>query len=155
MNIKTIFALALTLAATSVIADPISDQIKFRQSAYEFMGWNLKKIKSQVVDHPDTYNKEEVIAAAKAIAATANSGLGSLFTPGSEKGTGWQPTKVKPELFQQPEKAKEYGLALSTESAKLVEVAETGDIAAIKTQFGAVGKTCKTCHDDFRVREKK
>ena len=38
---------------------------------------------------------------------------------------------------------------------KLAEVAAGGDAAAIKAQFGELGKACKSCHDKFREEDKK
>jgi cytochrome c556 len=32
-------------------------------------------------------------------------------------------------------------------------VAHGGDQGAVKAQFGAVGKACAACHDDFRVKQ--
>lgn len=155
MNINYIFVLAaMTVATTAAIADPIEDQIKIRQSAYAFMGWNAGKIKSQVVDHPETFNKEQVQAAANAIAATAHSGLSALYGAGTDKGSGWKPSHLKPEFFEKQDEAKDIALSLSNEADKLVEAAATGDINAIKDQFGKVGKTCKSCHDNFRIRDK-
>jgi cytochrome c556 len=156
MKIKYFLAVSLTVVTTTTLlaASPAEEQIKARQSAYEFMGWNAKKIKAQVVDHPETYNKEDVQAAANALAATANAGLGALYGEGTDKGTGWQPSHLKPEYFKEQDKAKEIGLTLSKEATKLAEVADTGDIDAIKAQFGEVGKTCKSCHDSFRIRDK-
>jgi cytochrome c556 len=154
MKIKFIFALAVAATATAAIAGPVEDQIKVRQSAYAFMGWNAGKIKSQVDDHPETFNKEQVLAAANAIAAIANSGLGALYGPGTDKGVGWKPSHLKPEFFDRQEEAKEIATAFNQEANKLAEVAETGDIDAIKEQFGKVGKACKSCHDNFRIRDK-
>ena len=34
----------------------------------------------------------------------------------------------------------------------LAKAAATGDAAAVKTAFGAVGGTCKSCHDDYRAK---
>ena len=39
------------------------------------------------------------------------------------------------------------------QAAKLVKVANGGDVAAIKAQSQALGKTCKSCHDKFREEE--
>ena len=39
---------------------------------------------------------------------------------------------------------------LQEEAAKLAMIAEYGDMAAAGAQLGALGKTCKGCHDDFR-----
>jgi len=60
------------------------------------MSWNMARIRSNVEGE---FNRDEVVRAANAIAAIANSGMGALFVPGSETGTGWKATRVKPELF--------------------------------------------------------
>ena len=69
MKQKLAIGLMLTAVATAALAGPIEDQIRSRQSAYGFLGWNAAKIKAQVGDHPETYNKDQVIAAANAVAA--------------------------------------------------------------------------------------
>ncbi len=152
---KSKLPLALVLAATTAaaVAGPLEDQIRFRQSAYSFLGWNAGKIKNQVVDHPETFNKDQVIAAANAVAAVANSGLGSLYGPGSDQGTGWKPTRLKPEFFQKQDEAAKVATAFNKEANELAKVAAGGDVAAIKAQFGKVSETCKSCHDSFRLRE--
>ena len=35
---------------------------------------------------------------------------------------------------------------------KLAAAARSGDQNAVKAAFGEVGKACKSCHDDFRVK---
>ncbi|MGI9211374.1 MAG: c-type cytochrome, partial [Methylococcaceae bacterium] len=102
---------------------------------------------------PETYDKVQVIAAATAIAATANSGLGALYGPGTDKGTGWKPTRLKPEFFQKTDEAKNAGVAFITEANAVAKVAETGSVEAIKAQFSKTSETCKGCHDAFRVKE--
>jgi cytochrome c556 len=148
-------AVGAVLAAltTFAVAGPIEDQIRFRQSAYAFISWNVGKIKSQVVDQPQTYNKDQVSAAANAIAATANSGLGALFGPGTEQGTGFHPTKVKPEFFTETDKVRKVALDFNKEANELARIASGGDITAIKTQFTKLGETCKGCHSSYRVRD--
>ncbi|QSA96430.1 cytochrome c [Methylococcus sp. EFPC2] len=154
MNKKLILALGLTAMASAALAGPIEDQIRFRQSAYSFSAWNLGKIKAQVVDKPDTYNKEQVLAAAKALAAIADSGLATqLYGPGTDQGTGWQKTRLKPEYFEKKEKAEEVQQAFIKETAELAKVAEAGDVGAIKAQFAKVSGTCKSCHDAFRLKD--
>ena len=41
-------------------------------------------------------------------------------------------------------------MAFNKEANELAKVAATGDVAAIKAQFGKTGGTCKGCHDAFR-----
>jgi len=42
--------------------------------------------------------------------------------------------------------------AFETGSANLVSVSQSGDLSAIKAQFGEVAKSCKGCHDKFRTK---
>lgn len=121
--------------------------IKTRKAAYSFMAWNMGKIKANV---DGTFNKDQVIASANAVAAVANSGLGALFGPGTDKDAGDQKTRLKSEFFQQPDKVREVGMNFNREANELAKVAATGDVAAIKAQFGKTGATCKACHDSFR-----
>lgn len=153
MRNKLAIALALGAITTTAFAGPVEDQIRFRQSAYSFLGWNTAKIKSQAADHPETFNKDQVIAAANAVAAVANSGLLELYGEGTDKGTGWKETRLKPEYFEKQAEVKDIEATFIKEANELQKVAASGDVAAIKTQFGNVGKTCKSCHDLVRVRE--
>ena len=111
------------------------------------MAWNMGKIKANV---DGEFNKDQVIAAANLIAATANSGMGALFAPGSEKDVAGEKTRVKPEFFEQPDKVKELAMNFIKEANELAKVAATGDAAAVKAQFGKTGGSCKACHDEFR-----
>ena len=73
----------------------------------------------------------KVAAAANVVAATANSGMGALFAPGTEKDVGDQKTRVKPEFFDPANKSKlnEVALAFNKEANELAKVAATGDVA--------------------------
>ena len=123
------------------------EMIKIRKAGYGFMTWNMGKIKANL---EGTYNKEQVLASANVIAATAGSGMGALFGPGTEKDVAGQKTRVKPEFFKEPDKVKELAMAYIKEANELQKVAATGDVAAIKVQFGKTGESCKACHEKFR-----
>lgn len=154
MKFKIAMALVIASVSTAAIAGQAEDQqVKFRQSAYSFAAWNCSKIKSQTVEHPETYNKDQIIAAANAIAAVANSGLGALFGPGTDQATGWKKSRLKPEFFQKQDEVIKVATAFNKEANELQKVAATGDIGAIKTQFGKLGETCKNCHDSFRLKD--
>lgn len=152
----------LSLLLTSVVllnaglshAGPIEDQIKYRQSAYSFIGWNTNKIKAHL-DKPETFSKEEVIAAANAIAAAANSGLGALYGSGTDQGEGWRKTRLKSEFFQKPDEAKKLATTFNLEANEFAKVAETGDPVQIKVKFGKLTQSCKACHDSFREKDPK
>lgn len=141
---------ALTLAVAAQAQMSVEDAIKTRQSGYNFIAWNMGKIKEQVIDGSVAYNQAQVQAAANAIAAIANSGMGALYVPGSDQGTGWKPTRLKSNFFQESDKVREIAVNFAQQTTKLQEVAAAGDQNAIKAQFGEVGKACKACHDAYR-----
>jgi len=147
---KIVGAVVLACFAGVVLAQQglkPEEMIKVRKAGYSFMAWNMGKIKANL---EGTYNKEQVLAAANVVAATAGSGMGALFGPGTEKEVGGQKTRVKPEFFKEPEKVKELAMAYIKEANELQKVAATGDVAAIKVQFGKTGESCKACHEKFR-----
>lgn len=153
---KTHLAIALALGAATATAwaGDVEDQIRFRQSAYSFLSWNTAKIKAQASDHPESFNKDEVIAAANAIAGVANAGVfEKLYGAGTDKGTGWKPSRLKPEFFEKQDEAKEINDTFVKEANELQKVAAGGNAAAIKTQFGKLAAACKGCHDLIRIRE--
>ena len=151
---KLVFtAVALSVAAGASAQMKPEDQIKARKAGYAFMSWNMGKIKAQVVDNPASFNKDQVAAAANVIAATANSGMGALYGPGTDKDAGNQKTRVKPEFFKEPDEVRKLAVAFVKEANELQKVAATGDAAAIKAQFGKTGESCKACHDKFRKDE--
>lgn len=144
-------ALTIALSGTAFAQVKPEDAIKYRQSGYAFMAWNMGRIKANV---DGTYNKDEVIKAATAIQAIANSGMGALYLPGTDKGKGWAETRVKPELFTDGAKVGKLATDFTQAANDLAKVAATGDAAAVKTAFGKLGGTCKACHDDFRKDNK-
>ncbi|MDS4015102.1 MAG: cytochrome c [Candidatus Accumulibacter sp.] len=147
---KLVTALALSTLAGTVFAQQAlkpEEMIKYRKAGYSFMSWNMGKIKANL---EGSYNKEQVVAAANLIAATANSGMGALYGPGTDKEVGGQKTRVKPEFFKEQDKVRELAMAFNKEANELQKVAAGGDAAAVKAQFGKTGETCKACHDKYR-----
>ncbi len=151
MKSKLLLALLTVAVAGSAVAQvKPEDAIKYRQSGYAFMGWNMGRIKANVEGQ---YNKDEVIKAANAIQAIANSGMGALYLPGTDKGKGWEETRAKAEIWTDKEKMGKVAGDFGREANEMAKVAATGDAAAVKVQFGKLGGTCKACHDDFRTKK--
>lgn len=122
------------------------DAIKLRQSAMKLIGYNFGSIGAMVNDKKP-YNKEEAIRNAARVDLLADHPW-EFFVAGSDKGE----TKAKPEVFKDTDKFKAAADKLQVETAKLAQVAKTGDQAALKTQFGATAQACKNCHDNFREK---
>ena len=138
---------AIGSAQAQVSAD---DAVKFRQSGYTFINWNMGRIKAQVVDGTVPYNQDQVQAAANVIAAIANSGMGALYAPETLNATGWKPTRLKANFFDEPDKVREIAVNFIQQANALQEVAATGDQAAIADQFGQVVESCRACHQNYR-----
>jgi cytochrome c556 len=134
----------LAFSAHAQFAKP-EDAIKYRQSGYAIMGHQMGRIAAQLrSDKPDV----AAIQRSANIVDFVSQLPGEGYVPGSEMG-GNPPTKAKPEAFTDP-KIRDVGRAMRQEVIKLNEVAKTGDIAAIRTQFQATAKSCDNCHDNYR-----
>ena len=142
--------LATTLAGTALAQVKPEDAIKYRQSGYAFMAWNMGRIKMNV--EGDKFNKEEVLKAATAIQAIANSGMGALYLPGTDKGKGWEETRAKANIWTDKEKLGKVATDFVREANEMAKVAASGDAAAVGAQLGKLGGTCKGCHDDFKAK---
>ena len=143
---------AILLASTAAQAQMKPEEmVETRQAGYQFMSWNMGKIKAQVVDGKEPYDQAKVAAAANAIAAIANSGMGSLYSPDTTTEQLGKATRLKPEFFQNLDEAGQIGRNFTAAANQLAKVAAEGDQAAIKKAFGDVGGSCKSCHDKFRA----
>ena len=72
--------------------------------------------------------------------------LSDIFPEGSDKGE----TRAKPEIWTDWAKFEGIIKSFNAASEKLVQAAESGDMAAIGAQLGEVGKGCGSCHKPFR-----
>lgn len=142
-------AALLAAGAQAQQLDP-EDQVKYRKAGYQFMSWNMGKIKAQVIDGSAPFDPLQVQSAANAIAAIANSGMGALYSPGTSRAELGEQTRLKAEFFDNLDKASELGKNFNIAANKLASAAASGDQGAIKAAFGETGKTCKGCHDQFR-----
>jgi len=68
------------------------------------------------------------------------------FVEGTDKGE----TNAKPEIWKEKARFDETARKLQDDVAKLNAAAKTGNVDQIKAAVGAVGQTCKSCHDTFR-----
>ncbi len=61
-------------------------------------------------------------------------------------------TDAKPEIYKEQAKFKSMYEKFEGNASKLAVAAKGGDQNAIRAAFGEVGKDCKGCHDDFKVK---
>lgn len=144
-------ALAMTVASAALANTPLKpeEMIKFRKAGYNFMAWNMGKIKASL---EGDFDEREVARSANAIAAVANSGMGALFAPGTDRNVGGERTRLKSEFFREPERVREIATNFNTQANEMARVAATGDMTAISNQFTRLGQSCKACHDRYREK---
>jgi cytochrome c556 len=90
-------------------------------------------------------------------AAQRNAGfldnLSRMAWDGFDPSTKGEKSRALPAIWEQGDKFKAATAQLENETAKLYQLTRSGDEAAVKAQIGAVGKTCGSCHDNFRQKQ--
>jgi cytochrome c556 len=124
------------------------DAIKYRQSAFTVMGNHVGRIGAMAAGRAPFDAK--AAAESANIVATLASLPGTAFGPGTDKG---MPNRAKPEIWSDAAKFKAANDKMVAEVAKLDAAAKSGSLDAIKAAMGAVGGSCKACHDDFRAEK--
>jgi cytochrome c556 len=74
------------------------------------------------------------------------------FPPGTGPETEIE-MKAKADIWKRPAEFKAGQVAMAEQAGKLAKIAAGSDAAAIKSQWQALGKTCKGCHDKFREED--
>ena len=133
----------MALPASAQFAKP-EDAIKYRKSALFVMQQNFGRVAAMAAGKAPFDAK---VAAESAATAEFMSKLPwAAFVEGSDKGD----TKAKPEIWSDKARFIEYSEKMQAEMTKLSAAAKTGSLDNIKAAVGAVGGSCKTCHDAFR-----
>ena len=142
----------LLAAAAIVFAAPAAaqfqkpeDAVKYRQSALTVMANHFGRI-GAMVNGRVPFDAKAAQDSAQVVAT-----LSSLPWAGFAANTEALKSKAKPEIWKDAAKFKESSDKLVTETAKLEAAAKTGNLDTIKVAFGAVGGSCKACHDAFRA----
>lgn len=144
---SVIFAFAaVTLAApASAQFAKAEDAIKYRQSALFVMQQNFSRIAAMAAGKAPFDAK---VAADSAVVAEFVSKLPWVaFGEGTDKG---RDTRAKAEIWTDKAKFTQYAEKMQLEMTKLSAASKTGSLDGIKAAVGAVGGSCKTCHDAFR-----
>jgi cytochrome c556 len=138
-------AFAFNGSANAQFAKP-EDAIKYRKSALFVMQQHFGRVGAMANGRVPFDAK--VIAENAAIAESMSKLPWAAFVEGSEHGE----TRAKPEIWTEQAKFKEASEKMMGEMAKLAVVAKTGNIDSIKAAVGAVGGSCKACHDAYQKK---
>jgi cytochrome c556 len=141
----TVAAIAYTAPASAQFQKP-EDAVKYRQSALTVMGTHFGRI-GAMVNGRTLFDAKSAQDSAH-IVATMSSLPWPAFTPDTEA----LKSRAKPEIWKESAKFKEASEKMMSEAAKLEIAAKSGNLDTIKAAFGAVGGSCKACHDSFQAK---
>jgi cytochrome c556 len=141
----TLAGLAVALPAAAQFQKP-EDAIKYRQSAMTLQSHHLGRVFAMATGRVPFDAK--VIGDQIDIVALLNRLQFSAFIEGSDKGN----TKALPDIWTAKDKWAAAVAKSQDDVQKLAAVGHSGNIEQIKAAVGAVGQSCKGCHDDFRAK---
>ena len=146
-------SLALLAALAALTALPAAaqfqkpeDAIKYRQGAFTIMGNHMARIGAMAQGR--TPFDAKVAADNAAIVLTVSRLPFGAFGEGTDKG---MPNRAKAEIWKDNAKFKAAAEKMIGEVTKLEAAAKAGNLDGMRSAFGAVGASCKACHDDFRA----
>ena len=125
---------------------PGAQAIAARQQGFPTLGGAFKSISDPLkAPAPDI---AAIRVAANTIARTGGL-IGGWFPAGSGPAPGVR-TKARPEIWTN---SGQFGVAMTAfrnQGPQLKAAADSGDVARIRTEFAATGRTCAGCHTPFR-----
>jgi cytochrome c556 len=147
---KTIAIVLSAAAAVAVLHAPhaaaqfakVEDAIKYRKASFTVVGNHMGRLSAMAkgdkpFDAAAAQNSARIIESVSRLPWEA-------FVPNSATGD----TRLKPEGLSNAADFKAAADKMQGETAKLVAAA--GSLDTLRTQLGAVGASCKGCHDKFR-----
>lgn len=143
-----LLATAVTMAPFALKAQDaktvVEQRVALMKGTGKAMGAIAKVAKGEAAYGPETVKAAEtVLANAKRIPA--------MFPKGSTTAD----SRAKPEIWEKWDDFEKHASGLQAEAAKLVQVAQAGDAAAIGAQLKATGMACGGCHKAYRKPEEK
>lgn len=142
-------AAAAALAATTALPAAAQfqrpdDAVKYRKGAMFVMGQHFGRI-GAMANGRVPYDAAAATANAELVAT-----LAALPWAGFVDGTDKGDTRALPKIWTERAQFDAGAKKLQEETHKLVAAAKSNSLDQLKAAFGAVGQTCKSCHDNYR-----
>lgn len=144
-------AMAVTMTMAIPVAWADSDSatvraIKTRQASYYLMAQQMARINATLKgDLP--FDKASLELSADLLLLLSKSAPQS-FPVGSDQGI----TKAKSEIWKELPKFNQLAQDAQNEAGKLKTAVSSGDTALIKAAHGATSRSCKACHDAYKIK---
>ncbi|MFQ5656038.1 MAG: c-type cytochrome [Candidatus Methylomirabilales bacterium] len=140
-------AIALGLVAAQGL-ESAQGIIKYRKSVMKSQAGHIGAIGA--IAKGQVPFKQDLVAHAVALRSTSK-----MILEAFPEGSGTGDTRARPEIWTEWIKFEQAARNFEKESEKLVQVAKSGDLEQVSSQFLAVAKACKGCHKPFRKKKKK
>jgi cytochrome c556 len=123
--------------------------IKYRQSVMTIKGNHLGRVVAMAngqvpFDAKVAAENIEIISM-----LSGNAQFAAFAVEGSDKGN----TRAKPEVWSEKDKFAAAIAKSQEDVAKLVAAGKTGNLDQIKAAAGAVGASCKACHESYQRQQ--
>ncbi len=119
--------------------------IKYRQGAFSVMAAHYSRL-AMMAQGIQPFETKTAVENAELVTSLSRLPF-QAFLPGSEKGA---PNRAKDEIWKESAKFKAAADKMVADAVKLEAAARSGDFEAMRSAVGVVGRSCKSCHDDFR-----
>jgi len=119
--------------------------IRYRQGAFSVMAAHFSRV-AMMAQGIQPYDAKSALENAELVGNLARLPF-TAFAPGTDKGA---PNRAKDEVWKESAKFKAASDKMVVDASKLEAAARSGDFEGLKTAVGNLGKSCKSCHDDFR-----
>ncbi len=148
-NLLLSLAGAGCIAASVQVAAHLNDKEpmqSYRQSYFTLLAMNFGPIGAMVKGEMP-WDDAKVKLFANEMAALGTMDVSRAFAPGTDKGT----TRAKPEIWENMDDFSAKLDDMRQAVAALQVAAGSGDRKIIAEATGAAGKSCKSCHDEYKA----
>ena len=121
------------------------DAIKYRKSVMFVIAQHFGRL-GAMVKGVKPYNQDTFANNAAVVESLSALPWEAFLAAGSDRGD----TTMKSSVLENPDAFKKIAQNFQQEAGRLVSAARGDDLDAVKRQFGAVAKSCKNCHSQFR-----
>ncbi|MCB1756026.1 MAG: cytochrome c [Gammaproteobacteria bacterium] len=143
--------IAAVLAGVSIVAladDPFETEIKARQGLMNVYKYNIGILGAMAKGQMD-FDAEAAQMAADNIQSVATMKNGGLWPQGSDSDA--VDSKAKAAIWEAGSKVGEYSQKMA--EAATAMAANAGSLDGVKAAMKDLGGSCKSCHDDYRLKD--
>jgi cytochrome c556 len=152
MKYRPALVTAAVAIATALTALPAAAQyrnadaaIKYRQSAMYLQSNHMGRLFA-MINGQTPFDAKVAAENIEIVAMLNNRAQFAAFIDGSDKGN----TRAKPEIWTEKDKFAAAVAKSQEDVLKLAAAGKTGNLDQIKAAAGAVGQSCKACHDAYQ-----